>query len=239
MPAKQFTLSDNQTVIDVVKRSSSRHLRLSIKSDGRVLVSIPKWSSFRSAVAFAESRLGWIKQQVVPSGFLRNGQPIGKSHTLQFVERGPNVKLGSRLINNKIIVNYPSSLTINSPVVQAVAEAAAERALRKQANDRLPPRLAVLAAAHDFSYKSVQIKRLKSRWGSCDQNQNIVLNLFLMQLDDPLIDYVLLHELAHTEHLNHSDQFWARVAETVPHYKLVRKQVHAHKPVVEKAAGIL
>src|SRR5262249_22487168 len=126
----------------------------------------------------------------------------------------------------------PLTLTASDVEVQRIAEAASIRALRRQAEQLLPQRLAGLATKHGFRYRSVAVKRLKSRWGSCDQHKNIVLNLFLMQLPWECIDYVLIHELVHTEVLRHGPDFWAAMARELPDVKRLRKQMRQYQPVL-------
>ena len=91
----------------------------------------------------------------------------------------------------------PKGLDFSNAAVQTAAAAAAQRALKKQAEQLLPGRLAELAQKHNCSYQEPAHQRLTSRWGGCDQKQRIVLNSYLMQLPWDLIDYVILHELAH------------------------------------------
>lgn len=80
--------------------------------------------------------------------------------------------------------------------------------LRLRALDYLAERTAFLAKKHGFSYRRVSIRRSRSRWGSCSAENNINLSIYLMQLPSHLIDYVILHELVHTVHKNHSTAFW-------------------------------
>jgi predicted metal-dependent hydrolase len=84
----------------------------------------------------------------------------------------------------------------------------AER-LRQEAKSYLPKELERLAKEHGFKYKSVRIQKSKTRWGSCSSKATINLSLYLMLLPAHLIEYVLLHELCHTIHMNHSPDFWA------------------------------
>ena len=65
------------------------------------------------------------------------------------------------------------------------------------------------ALQHNLSYKSVKINSSSGRWGSCSARGNINLSYFLVLLPKHLIDYVLLHELAHTREMNHGERFWA------------------------------
>jgi predicted metal-dependent hydrolase len=78
-----------------------------------------------------------------------------------------------------------------------------------QAKASLPGELAQLARKHGFIYRSVQIRKSKTRWGSCSSKKTISLSLYLMLLPEHLREYVLLHELCHTTHMNHSASFWA------------------------------
>jgi predicted metal-dependent hydrolase len=83
--------------------------------------------------------------------------------------------------------------------------------LRRLARDCLPQRLSVLADRHGLSYHRVQVRGQRTLWGSCSSNGTISLNYKLLFLSPALVDYVLLHELAHTKHLDHSPAFWRKL----------------------------
>jgi len=72
-------------------------------------------------------------------------------------------------------------------------------------------RLCELADIHGFKYNKVFIRNQKTRWGSCSNLNNINLNIKLVLLTQELMDYVILHELVHTEIKNHSKKYWARL----------------------------
>lgn len=86
---------------------------------------------------------------------------------------------------------------------------AIKAALRHRAKQILPQRLAQLAAQHSLKYTSANVRDSHSRWGSCSTRGSISLSIYLVLLPIELIDYVLRHELCHTVHMNHSQQFWA------------------------------
>lgn len=93
--------------------------------------------------------------------------------------------------------------------MQAWLRKVIEEALRRNAKIILPPRLYALSLRHNLPYKSVKINSSSGRWGSCSARGNINLSYFLVLLPKHLIDYVLLHELAHTREMNHGERFWA------------------------------
>jgi len=78
-----------------------------------------------------------------------------------------------------------------------------------EARKRLKKRVRELASDHGFQVNRVTVRRQKTRWGSCSPENNINLNVKLAQLPEELFDYVILHELMHTNIKNHKKEFWA------------------------------
>jgi predicted metal-dependent hydrolase len=75
-----------------------------------------------------------------------------------------------------------------------------------------------LSKQTQLSFNEIQIRSQQSRWGSCSYAKNISLNDRLLFLPKELVSYVMLHELCHTKHLNHSASFWKLLAKWDPHY---------------------
>lgn len=235
MASKSFQIDSNLTVT-VFKRRGNKNLKLSLGHNGQVRVSIPVWAPYRAGVDFAKSRRQWIIDQQINPIVLKDGQAIGKAHHLKLVV-SPNInKLSSRTSSTEIKINIPAGMNTDDPEVQKAAARACIRALRNQSEQLLPKRLLYLAEKYQFEYKSVSVKQLKSRWGSCDSQKNIVLNLFLMQLPWHLIDYVLLHELTHTKVLKHDSKFWSQMERVCPNSKLLKKELGSYKPALTSLA---
>jgi predicted metal-dependent hydrolase len=106
--------------------------------------------------------------------------------------------------------------------------AVTEEMIRRQSV--LFDRLKELAAQHGFQYQNAGIRNQKTRWGSCSSRNNISLNIHLLNLPEHLRDYVILHELVHTEHKNHSKRFWTRLDEVADgKSRLLRKEMKSHR----------
>lgn len=103
----------------------------------------------------------------------------------------------------------PPDADFSDENLQAWLRKVIEEALRRNAKIILPPRLYMLSMQHNLPYKSVKINSSSGRWGSCSTRGNINLSYYLVLLPKHLIDYVLLHELAHTREMNHGKRFWA------------------------------
>ena len=85
------------------------------------------------------------------------------------------------------------------------------------------PRLFYFAKKHNLQVNQVRIKEQKTLWGSCSSRNNINLNFLLIMAPLKVIDYVIIHELAHTIHKNHSVNFWNAVEEIMPNYKEAKR----------------
>lgn len=231
MAYKEFLLSNDRKV-KIYKRRGSRSIKLAIDSGGGLKVSIPYWVPYKTGLDFAKSKEAWIDKHHSPAPVLSHGQPIGKAHHIEFVPDSAIDKPRSSIKATSILIRYPSHMDTSEDEIQKAAQKASIKALRKQAETLLPQRLDALARQHGFEYRSVSVKQLKSRWGSCDQNKEIVLNLYLMQAPWDLIDYVILHELTHTKILRHGHEFWKEMERVRPEVKTLKKRLRDYKTIV-------
>jgi predicted metal-dependent hydrolase len=79
-----------------------------------------------------------------------------------------------------------------------------------------------------FSFPQLQVRKMKTRWGSCHVNKNkVVLNTNLLSKKLTIVDYVIVHELCHFIHPNHSTKFWDEVGKYIPNYKTLRKELNS------------
>lgn len=219
--------------VKVIKKRGNRSLRLSFDQHGGLRLSLPYLVSTRVGLAFVKEKQSWIEaHRPAPRALLHDKAKIGKAHHLNLLP-DPKVKsVQVRLKDGQVIVKYPTSELRAGRAVQAAAERGAKKALKLEAEKLLPQKLELLAEQHGFKYRSVDVKQLKSKWGSCSHQKQITLNYYLMQLPWNLIDYVLIHELVHTEHLNHSLDFWLRFESILPGAKKLKKQLKPFKTAV-------
>lgn len=160
----------------------------------------------------------------------QDDQQIGKSHSLviQSGQGQPSITTQG----TKILVNLPAGSDIRDASTQSSIRSHILKALRKEAKSYLPRRLSYLAEQHGFSYNTTKLTHASSRWGSCSSSGTISMNISLMRLPFELIDYVLIHELCHTRHMNHSDEFWGLVARFDPEFEQHRRELKKHTPSI-------
>lgn len=95
----------------------------------------------------------------------------------------------------------------------------------KQAKEIIPKRLNELSLKTGLNFNQVSIKWMESKWGHCDSFNNIVISSKLLIHNWETINYVLIHELCHTIHHNHSNDFWNLVSKFIPNYKEIKKEM--------------
>ncbi len=232
MPQKVIQI-DGVGEVHLQKRRANRSIRLSIGHDGITRVTLPSWTPYHMAEAFARSKTAWImRQQVIKQHHVfEPDEWVGKNHKLVFIHEDRK-DIATRISKTEVVIRLGFDVGPEDSEVQAQVHKAAVRALKQEAKAQLPPRLAELATRYGFTYNDVSIKQLKSRWGSCSSNQDIALNCYLMQLPWDLIEYVLLHELVHTRIMAHGPKFWDELANYVPELPAKRKQMRGYQPML-------
>jgi len=216
--------------ISVRRSARATQVKLRVAPDGTLKASMPMYAPLfllKRLVKASRSQLRGMIEQARPVAHYYDGQQIGKSHTLLV---RPASTLSVERSKQHIIVHLPSNATLaDTAVVRAIRDGVIG-ALRIEAKSYLPKRLAYVAQRYGFHYEKVRFSHASSRWGSCSSTGTISLNIALMKLPFELIDYVIIHELAHTQQMNHSQEFWNLVAQGDPHYKQHRKLLKAETP---------
>ena len=105
-----------------------------------------------------------------------------------------------------------------------------KKLLMKKAREYLPYRLEYYAKLYGYSYNKCRLSHANTRWGSCSSNKTISLNIGLMKVPEVLRDYVILHELAHLNHMDHSKAFWEEVGLHDKNYKNHEKKLKNFNP---------
>lgn len=109
------------------------------------------------------------------------------------------------------------------PLTQGEVYALADRAVKE-----IPPKVRQFAAEMGVSYGQITIRNQRTRWGSCSGRKNLNFNCLLLLVPEPVMDYVIVHELCHLIHLDHSKAFWATVEKFMPDYKTRRAWLDEH-----------
>ncbi len=223
---------------DILFRHSgrARHLSISVRPFAGARVSVPIGMSYNSAIRLVAEKNIWIKKHLdkmkefekQQTMFDENSGYCSKYHKLD-LRKADRKNISVRISKGKINVVYPTEQNSDSKEVQTAIRTGIERALKVEAKQFLPDKAKALAVKFDFNYNNLALKNIKSRWGSCSKKNNINLSIHLMRLPDHLIDYVVLHELVHTIHHNHSKHFWAMLDKVTGSAKTLDKELRKYR----------
>ena len=170
--------------IEYRRSNRAKYLRITVKADQSVVLTIPKRVSIKEAEKFVQSKYEWIQKQ------------------LQIFKKLPACKEVPKLSRDEIAA----------------------------ARDELLLRLEYFSKKFNLPYGKVTFRKQKTMWGSCSENNNISLNISLAYLPSHLQDYILLHELCHTVHKNHSAKFWSELDRLVgASAKGLRKELRGYR----------
>ena len=219
--------------ITIRRSARATQVRLRVAPDGTLRASLPLYAPtflVKRLVSSSRQELRELLSQSQPTTTYTDGMQVGKSHTLIVRPTTGSFQVNRR--GQQIIVSLPESASLqDSSVVRAVRDTIIA-ALRIEAKSYLPKRLSFLANKYGFSYSKVRFSHASGRWGSCTSEGTISLNIALMKLPFEQIDYVIIHELAHTRHMNHSTEFWDLVSVGDPQYKEHRRALKQEAPTI-------
>lgn len=178
---------------------------------------IIKDSEFGEVIVRKNAWVRGIKFTVSTSGRLAMSVP---NYTSEF--------LAKRFLNsNRKAIR--EKLPLKDPAEQRARDYQ-KKQLTKKAKEYLPYRLEYYAKLYGYKYDKCRLSHANTRWGSCSSNKTISLNIGLMKVPEPLRDYVILHELAHLNHMDHSAAFWAEVGTHDKNYKAHEKKLKQFSP---------
>lgn len=226
------TITDNEFGTIVLRKSArARSIRIRVAPNGTLRISTPLYTPLvfvkRLINKSRPSLRELLKSHDETSLTYGDGEQIGKSHRI-VVQTASTLSVSRE--KQSIIVELPTDYTLNDASVRETLRPVVIDALRLEAKSYLPKRLAYLAERYGFYYQRVRFSHAGSRWGSCSTSGTISLNIALMKLPFELIDYVLIHELAHTQEMNHSTRFWELVEKADAAYKDHRRTLKKESP---------
>ena len=209
----------------VFNRRARRYI-LRVLPDGVARVTVPRGGSMAGAHEFAARHETWILEQrhrrttqAAPAATWQSGTPI--------YYRGERVLLQIEPGETAGLVRFADQ-TLRLPDPSSDARPLVERHLWNLARKELPPRVMELAALHALPVRRVSVRNQRGRWGSCSARGTVSLNWRLVQTPEFVRDYIILHELAHLRHMNHSARFWVEVERLCPPYAQAERWLKAN-----------
>lgn len=226
-------------------KSDRRTTALQVTKNGEIVVRIPRRLPYRSGHELAEKNRSWVYAHIKK---VRSALKIkemfhwtegavvllyGRERVLHVEPDFGNKGFSVLEVNEKMLISGPVDPN-GGPGAEAVIKEVMKRFYRKEARRYLEEKAARWAVRMNLDYGRIAVRDQATRWGSCSTKGNLNFNWRLVLLPEELADYVVVHELAHRIHMNHSKAFWEAVERELPDYRLRRRKLKDYEDEIDQ-----
>jgi predicted metal-dependent hydrolase len=211
-----------------VERRMVKRPRVMVGEDVRVRVVLPLDFSQQEITDLIDRKGTWIQKQLA---FFR------EKHDARIQSRKDAVLYLGEFYTFRLLPGLRKNFAVNATGktifsgVNLLANGVLDRWYRKEAKRIIMERLRYFADTYHFTYNRVFIRNQKTLWGSCSSEKNVSFNWRLIQTPLDIIDYIVVHELVHTEILRHTEAYWEKVATLYPQYRQARVWLKNFYPI--------
>lgn len=249
---EQDFLKTNDFIVNILRRKNQRNLNLTVKPNGLVLLTVAKTTATHIIQTFVNQKSSWILKHLQKFEKIRENNKVktylegesfpflGKFFKLHFINEEYNIKQNFKKLNEVFISNeklivvcdylYDSADTVQ-PI--QIVQNKILYFYQQQAYIILNQRLETYSDIMNLKPKKVIFRNQKTRWGSCNSLGSLSLNWRLIAFPLEVIDYVIIHELAHIRYLNHSKKFHDLVKSYCSHCIEARKWLNKNSFIAD------
>ena len=207
-----------------VVRSRRKTADIVIERDGSVLVRVPRATSDDAIVEIVRAKRRWVYKN------LAEWRDLNATRVLREFRNGEGFLYLGRAYRLRLVTKQSESLVLRDgyfflrrEIVESGGVKAAREAFQayysRRGRERIQQRVRYFEPKVGVSVKAIAVRELGHRWASCSSRGNLAFHWKCMMAPLTVIDYVVVHELCHLHHLNHSDAFWNEVDKVLPRYR--------------------
>lgn len=215
----KYTLYNNPINISISK-SRRKSISLEVKPSGKVIIKAPFFIRSREILGFVKDKEDWIKTRLDKLKSASEQYPLTHGSEIPFM----GIKLTLTMVN----INCGIQIKDNNLLIPSKEEditSSLKKWYRERAREIITPLVEKYCYTLGVSYNRISIKAQKTRWGSCSSKKNLNFNWKVILTSSFLIEYLVIHEVCHLVHLNHSRDFWNLVATLDRDYKVHKKEL--------------
>ena len=206
------------------RRARQKNIYLRIKSDGIIEFSTPWHFSKKEALEFLAKKEAWVCSK------LSHNLAYAKNNPTKYYD-GCKIWFLGEQYSVKLELSLKNSLSFRGNHFLFKAKefdklsVSLDRFYLRKAKEIIPSRVEFFSSRMELYPKEIKFRRYKNRLGCCSFDNIITLNSHLLRYEMRLIDYVIIHEIAHIRHKHHQKSFWELVESQEPEWKMLRKQL--------------
>ena len=205
---------------EVARNSKNKHTYITVERDKGVLVNAPESLSNQEIIRLVKGKAAWIVKKLEALGESVNYGEIVTGSRLFYLGKSYYVELIKEERNDIEVEFIHSKFKIRTPmkVAQTALNEAIDQFYEAKAYEKITRLVKKWSDKMNLSPEHISFRRSDRSWGSCSPRNRLSFNPELMKLSASLIEYVVVHELAHIAHKNHSKEFWALIKKHLPNY---------------------
>jgi predicted metal-dependent hydrolase len=215
----------NGFIAEIIRTSRRKTADIRVE-EGAVSVIVPVSTSVEKIDQLLSSKRMWIKEKVAlqremapaSSKQFVSGEAfpyLGRNYRLK-IEHGSFAPV--KLLQGRLVAQMPESDQQPYMIRNAIV-----RWYKRQAEQKIREKVKRYAPIVGVEPEGINVKAFKSRWGSCTAKGELEFNWLIMLAPNRMVDYVVIHELCHLIHHDHSPEFWREVVRVMPDYQLCRE----------------
>ena len=222
------TVKQSETTAGLLRpriiKSNRKSITLVIDESGELIVRAPRFVSDREIMKLVEAKRDWIikrRQEIEKTDKLKQELIIKNGSVIPFMGEDRTISIGEyrRIMLTETEIQVPM---VHDP------EKVFRKWVKMQALYTLQESVEHYAEQMGLSYENVKLSTARTSWGTCTSKRVLRFSWRLILCPIEILDYVVVHELSHIRHMNHSQEFWTCVAAVLPDHKNRRKWLKAH-----------
>ena len=224
--------------MNIVIKKTKRKKTISIQiKNGLIDVRAPQHIAQVEIDSFIQKKMSWIKKKVDTQNKIITPKRKKFLNNEYFLFMGKECKLNITVLKNKKNCIDHSNIQIIMKEKdinnKSKVKIALEKTYRKYALKILTEKTMFIASSINVEPEKIKVRSYKGRWGTCSYKKDISFNWKLIMAPEKIIEYVIVHELCHLIHFNHSKNFWESVENILPDYKLRKDWLRTNEGLLD------
>ncbi len=219
---------------DIERKASLKNSYINVTTEG-VLVRTDDKTTQEEIDKMVYKKLSWVSKKLEQFKAIAVNHHISTGSRLYYMGKSYYVKLIEDISATTIMIEFNHSkfyITIPMVYTEQELQKAIENFYKQKATQKLIPLTKKWAKRMGLEPEHISFRYSKNRWGSCSATHRISYNYHLVKLSASLIEYVVVHELAHIVHKNHSKEFWKLVYHYIPDYKIREEKIRVFEKLI-------
>jgi len=212
---------------ELIRKARMKHTYINITAQG-VVVKTNKSTSMNEINAFVSQKSAWILKHLENLQTKKVEKELCTGSKVYYLGEAYELELKENKELKKPILNFKDSkfsIETKTKLSQEEITSLLNDFYKKEAIEKISPLVEHWSKEMNLHPSHVGYRKAKTRWGSCSGKDSISFNYYLLKLPLPLIEYVVVHELAHIKHKNHSTKFWGLIEQYLEDYNIRRKEM--------------